>query len=132
MAAAPLSSLTERALSRGIALYDAGQFWESHEAWEEAWIEEDGETRQLLQGLIQVAAGFFKATVHRQPHGCVKLLGSALEKLGPLGAACCGVELADFRNRVALARAQAERWARGEDPAFDVGLIPGIVRVAKG
>ena len=79
----PLPS-TPGALRRGAALFDEGRFWDAHEAWEEAWLEEDGEVRLLLQGLIQVAAGYHKATVQLQPNGCVKLLRSGLTKLEPL------------------------------------------------
>ncbi|HEX9574514.1 MAG TPA: DUF309 domain-containing protein, partial [Myxococcales bacterium] len=69
---------TAAALRRGAALFDQGRFWDAHEAWEEAWLEEDGEVRLFLQGLIQVAAGYHKATVQLQPNGCVKLLRSGL------------------------------------------------------
>ena len=73
----PLPS-TPGALRRGAALFDKGRFWDAHEAWEEAWLEEDGEVRLLLQGLIQVAAGYHKATVQLQPN-----LRSVFDNLRP-------------------------------------------------
>src|ERR1700694_3158641 len=73
-------------LERGAALFNDRQFWEAHEAWEEAWLELENEEKLFLQGLIQVAAGYYKATVQNQPRGCVSLLTSALEKLEPLPA----------------------------------------------
>ena len=46
---------------RGIDLYDHRYYWESHEAWEAAWkMVERGSRRQLLQGLIQLAAATIK------------------------------------------------------------------------
>jgi predicted metal-dependent hydrolase len=84
---------TAAALRRGAALFDDGHFWEAHEAWEEAWLEEDGQVRLFLQGLIQVAAGYHKATVQLQPNGCVKLLRSGLDKLEPLPPEFLGVSL---------------------------------------
>ena len=48
-------------LEDGRRLFNAGRFFEAHERWEEAWLRESGKSRLLLQGLIQIAAGFLKA-----------------------------------------------------------------------
>jgi hypothetical protein len=41
----------------GIALFQAGDFWESHEAWERAWILlPRGQAKIMLQAMIQIAA----------------------------------------------------------------------------
>jgi len=117
---------TAAALLRGAALFDQGRFWEAHEAWEEAWLEEDGEVRLFLQGLIQVAAGYHKATVQLQPNGCVKLLRSGLDKLDPMPAEFLGVALARFRPQVERTLADARRWQSGELPAFPRQLIPRL------
>ena len=121
----PLPS-TPGALRRGAALFDDGRFWEAHEAWEEAWLEEEGEVRLFLQGLIQVAAGYHKATVQLQPNGCVKLLRSGLDKLDPMPAEFLGVALARFRPQVERTLADARRWQSGELPAFPRQLIPRL------
>ena len=117
---------TEECLRRGAALFDAGRFWDAHEAWEEAWLEEDGEVRVLLQGLIQVAAGYHKATVQLQPSGCVKLLGSGLDKLRPLPSDFCGVRLGGFIAQVERSLAEAHRWQSGELLDFPPGVIPKL------
>jgi len=41
---------------RGIELFNAGRFFESHEAFEEIWLASEGAERELLQALIQSAA----------------------------------------------------------------------------
>ena len=94
---AGLSAPTAHALARGAAIYRQGWFWEAHEEWEGAWLEEEDAPRALLQGLIQVAAAFHKALVQRQAGGCVRLLTMALEKLAPLGSPCGGVDVAAVR-----------------------------------
>lgn len=48
-------------LEEGRALFNAGRFFEAHEKWEEVWLAETGPAKRLLQGLIQIAAGFLKA-----------------------------------------------------------------------
>ncbi len=59
---------TQRRLSRippgdprlleGARLFNAGAFFESHEVWETLWHEVGGRERELLQGLIQIAAAY--------------------------------------------------------------------------
>jgi len=41
---------------RGIELFNAGRFFESHEALEEIWLKSEGAERELLHALIQSAA----------------------------------------------------------------------------
>jgi uncharacterized protein len=120
-----LRDSTRAALARGIVLFDAHRFWEAHEAWEEAWLEEDGEVRVFLQGLIQVAAGYYKATVQHQPAGCVKLLGSGLEKLRTLPDVFGGIAVRKLISAVERTLVDAERWQAGAG-AFNSALIPRL------
>jgi predicted metal-dependent hydrolase len=40
---------------RGIELFNAGQFFECHEVWEEIWLKAEGVERAFLHALIQSA-----------------------------------------------------------------------------
>ena len=40
---------------KGIELFNACEFFESHDAWEELWSDYQGPSRRFYQGLIQVA-----------------------------------------------------------------------------
>jgi hypothetical protein len=55
---------------RGVALFNAGFYWEAHEAWEALWHAHGrkGPTADLLKGLIKLAAAGVKVR-ERQPHG---------------------------------------------------------------
>ena len=45
-------------LKRGVELFNAGLYWEAHEAWELAWTPDRlGPDRGFYKGLIQIAAG---------------------------------------------------------------------------
>ena len=111
---AGLSVTTARGLARGAAIYQAGYFWEAHEEWEGAWLEEKDAPRVLLQGLIQVAAAFHKSSVQLQPGGCVRLLTTALEKLLPLGESSGGVDLGHVRAGAERALRLAKAWKAGQ------------------
>ena len=70
----------EEAISEGISYFNNERFWECHEAFEGAWKQCTGNEKELIQGLILVAA----ALVHYQKDEdtiCLSVLGRALEKL---------------------------------------------------
>ena len=106
------SSATRRALAEGCRLFDAERFFDAHEVWEGAWRVEAGAARVLLQGLIQVAAGFHKGLVHGRPPGMVKLLAAGLDRIGAAGDLGL-VELGCFRPAVRAWLASAREWERG-------------------
>jgi len=120
---------TELALERGRALHNAARYYQAHEAWEAAWLGEEGEVRVLLQGLIQVAAGYVKAFDHRRPGGSARLLAAGLKKLTPFPDGFAGLSLASFREGVARSLVEAQRWVAGERAGLDPGLAPSLERV---
>jgi hypothetical protein len=58
------------AYRRGLELFNAGFYWEAHEAWEALWHAEGrtGPTAWVLQALIKLAAAGVKVREHR-PEG---------------------------------------------------------------
>jgi hypothetical protein len=67
---------------RGLAAYQAGEFFEAHELWEELWRDSPvGADRQFVHGLIQVAAAMYKITAQHKPAPAARLLARALDKL---------------------------------------------------
>jgi uncharacterized protein len=92
-------------LREGVALFDAGRFHAAHEVWEEAWRDETGPRRLLLQGLILVAAGWLKRDAGNT-RGAWTLFSRALERMGPLPASCEGVDVEGLRPHVV-------RWREG-------------------
>ncbi|MFL5355798.1 DUF309 domain-containing protein [Archangium sp.] len=97
----------ETCLAEGVALFDAGAFFEAHEVWEEAWQGERGPRRLLLQGLILVAAGWLKRDAGNA-RGAWTLFSRALEKLESLPPSCEGVDVGGLRPRVVLWREGGE------------------------
>ena len=68
----------------GVQLFNAGQYWHAHEAWEDAWkAEQDATHRLFYKGIIQTAA----ALVHWQrgnPRGLRLNWAKARPKLAQL------------------------------------------------
>jgi predicted metal-dependent hydrolase len=112
---------TRSALARGRVLYLAGRYFEAHEAWEEAWRVETGQVRALLQGLIQVAAGFVKGLRDARPAGAVKLFEAAEQRLSQFPEVFAGVALGPFRAELATATEAARRWRDGQARRLEAG-----------
>src|SRR5712672_988932 len=73
------------ALRYGIALNDAGYFWESHQVLETVWaaVPQGGRERILLRACIQIANANLKLRMGK-PHAAARLLGEALAELDEL------------------------------------------------
>jgi hypothetical protein len=86
----------------GIAVFNAGDFHDAHDAWEDRWLglESGTDDELLLHGLIQ-----FTAAVHhgygRNWTGCVGLAESADEYLSGLPDEYRGVDVARVRRILA-------------------------------
>jgi uncharacterized protein len=81
----------------GIDLFNQGLFFESHEAWEQAWLRSSGQEKLFYQGLIQAAA----AILHAQRGnlaGCGTLCAKAIDKLRPLPDNYMAIALEDLRS----------------------------------
>jgi predicted metal-dependent hydrolase len=81
----PVSSTPGRVddpFANGARLFDSGEFFEAHEAWEQRWkVVTDATERRFFQGLIQVAAAFHKLLVMRSPVPAQRLLARGIDKL---------------------------------------------------
>ena len=70
----------EAHLDFGIALFNSGEFWEAHEAWEEIWGNHPEDGRFFIQGLIQLAAAYHQLG-NKVCRGVVIHLKQAQERL---------------------------------------------------
>ena len=71
----------EETIEKGIYYFNYERFWESHEVLEGAWKKSQGKEKELIQGIILVAA----ALVHYQKNEneiCLSIFNRALEKIG--------------------------------------------------
>jgi hypothetical protein len=68
---------------RGIRLFNAREFYDAHEVWEDVWRESEGLEKRFLQGLIQAAVAF-----HHHSTGNVAGAFSLMERGRKNLAAC--------------------------------------------
>lgn len=90
------SSLPPLAL-RGLELFNAGEYFEAHEALETAWRDERGAVRELYRGILQIAVAYYH--IQRGNYrGAVKMFMRSRAWLDPFPGQCCGIDLAGFRR----------------------------------
>ena len=82
-------------LVKGIEDFNQGFYFECHETLEEIWLEDHGEDREFYQGIIQIAAGYFKWEQDVSA-GTIKLLRSGLEKLDAYSPTHLGIDVKSF------------------------------------
>jgi len=84
----------------GVRRFNAGEFFEAHEAFEDCLDDVEGDDRwTLLLALIQVAVGYHKLTSSHP--GAERMLGLGAAKLAPLPDIAWGVHVERLRRRVA-------------------------------
>ncbi len=81
---------------RGIELFNAGRFFEAHEAWERVWLRSSGEEKLFYQGLIQAAAALLHAE-RGNPRGAQSMYAKARARLDPFPDRYMGIALGELR-----------------------------------
>src|SRR5579859_6345623 len=79
----------------GVLLFNAQDYFEAHEVWEDLWSENHGDERRFYQGLIQAAVGLFHFGGGNLG-GAVKLYRSGYDYMKPCGAHFLGLDLTVF------------------------------------
>lgn len=124
VATLPLASnppTLDEALAAAATLFDAGLGFEVHEILEPHWVQAEGDDRQALQGLIQIAVGY-QHLANGNPRGARALLVEGAERLS-------GRRL----GRLSLdAFAQAVRESIEQLPGLDPGAVPRFPRLERG
>ena len=89
-----------RAVVHGVALYNVGEFHESHDCFEDEWYNYGrGSTEsQFLHGMVQVAAGAYKHYDFEDDAGMRSLFRTALQYFQGVPNDYYGVDLLDVRT----------------------------------
>ena len=89
----------EESIEKGRYYFNYERFWEAHEVLENAWKKSEGKEKELVQGIILVAA----ALVHYQKNEnniCLSIFNRALEKIGDAKGQYHMIDMDALRNKV--------------------------------
>jgi len=88
----------------GLRLFNAGEYFEAHEALELAWREETGQVRRLYQGILETAVTYLR--IQRGNYvGAVKVYDRSRKWLRDWPDVCCGVNVGKVYDR-------SRKWLR--------------------
>ncbi len=105
----------------GIRLFNTGEYYACHEAFEEIWRSTTPEPKDLFQGLIQVGVGLYHYFERQRPDVARRVLIKGRLRLTPLLPESHGLDLVTLVASVVLWEAWLEE-PRGKPPE-----VPRIV-----
>jgi uncharacterized protein len=83
---------------RGVEQFNRREYWKAHDSWEAVWQASSGDRRQMIQGLIQIAAACYHIEKGHAQRAIERLVTAALGRLDPLPDSFGGVDLATIRD----------------------------------
>jgi predicted metal-dependent hydrolase len=82
----------------GLRLFNAGHYFEAHEALEDAWNAERGKVRELYRGILQIAVVYLHIT-RRNYDGALKVYGRSQRWMKDWPAVCRGIQVEELRRK---------------------------------
>lgn len=110
----------------GWRLFNEGQFWHAHEAWESVWKRCPEESRIFFQGVIQLAAAYHLLTAKQRYGGAVRNFEKAEEKLRLFHGRFLLVETEDLLTAISNARKEINRIGKTSLHTFNTNLLPTV------
>jgi predicted metal-dependent hydrolase len=111
--------------AEGLRLFNAGQYFEAHEALEDAWNAERGKVRELYRGILQIAVVYLHIT-RRNYDGALKVYGRSQRWMKDWPAICRGIQVEELRRNAANVMTEIQRLGKEHIGEFDVSTLTPI------
>lgn len=111
--------------AEGLRLFNAGRYFEAHEALEEAWKEEEGSVRDLYRGILQIAVVYLHIK-RRNYSGAVKVYGRSQKWLKDWPEVCRGIEVGKLRRDAAAVMTEVTKLGLERISEFDPSLLKPV------
>ena len=111
-----------------IELFEAGNYFGAHEAWETCWAQCKGTAEEeFFKGFAQLGAGYTH-WLRGNPRGVAALLGRALTRIRALGTPYRGIDIDAFARTLEVDVAAARGADRGRLPELGERRVPRAAR----
>lgn len=110
----------------GITLFNNGQFWHAHEAWELVWRQHDEDERLFFQGIIQLAAAYHQVTVKPNLRGAMNNFEKAFGKLEVFRPEYLGLRVTPLLHFIEEGKKEIKRLEKRKEHQFNLQLIPKL------
>ena len=114
-------------LKRAVKLFNRWQFQEACDAFGQLAEEGEGRDRQYLEGLSNIASGFYRIW-HKggEPNAMVSHLEKGAKALKKHTKGTLALDLDDFNTALVHCVEEAKNWRRGDTEIFNRDFIPRI------
>lgn len=111
--------------AEGLRLFNAGEYFEAHEALEAAWNAEKSEVRNLYQGILQVAVTYLHIT-RGNYNGAVKVYIRSQRRLKGWANICQGIQVEKLRRDAEAVIQEVQRLGMEHIKEFDLSLLKPV------
>ena len=111
--------------TQGLRLFNAGEYFEAHEALEVAWNEERGEVRDLYRGILQIAVVYLHIT-RGNYNGAVKVYERSQKWLKDWPAVCRGIQVEELRRDAVTVIQEVLKLGIERIREFDTALLKPV------
>ena len=111
--------------AEGLRLFNAGEYFEAHEALEDAWNEEQSKVRDLYRGILQIAVVYLHIT-RRNYNGAVKVYARSQRWVRDWPNVCRGIQVEELRRDAEAAINEVRRLGLDRISEFDNSLLKPV------
>ncbi len=119
--------LSEEA-AKGVAAFNRGDYFEQHEHFEKAWLEEPRAIREMYQGILQIGVAFLLIRRNKWM-GSLKTFRRGLPRLRDLPPVCQGLNIGALRTAAEAIHAEVVALGPARLGEFDQSRFPRLERV---
>lgn len=111
--------------AEGLRLFNAGEYFEAHEALETAWNEESSKVRDLYRGILQIAVVYLHITRGNYA-GAVKVYARSQRWLKDWSDICRGIQVGELRRNAEVVMNEVQRLGREHIRDFNLTLLKPV------
>jgi uncharacterized protein len=108
--------------AEGLRLFNAGEYFEAHEALEDAWNAEKGAVRNLYRGILQIAVVYLHIR-RRNYNGAIKVYARSQKWVRDWPDLCRGIDVQELRQNAEVAITEVRRLGLERIAEFDNSLL---------
>jgi uncharacterized protein len=111
--------------AEGLRLFNAGEYFEAHEALEDAWNAEPGKVRELYRGILQIAVVYLHIT-RRNYNGAIKVYARSQKWMTDWPDICRGIYVGELRRDAEVVIHEVQRLGMERISQFDNSLLKPV------
>ena len=119
---APCNASLHPQAAEGLRLFNAGEYFEAHEALEDAWNAEKGQVRELYRGILQIAVVYLHVT-RGNYNGAIKVYGRSQRWIKDWPDICRGIYVGELRKDAEKVITEVRRLGMEKISEFDLSLL---------